>query len=281
MDEAAPAQDGVKPHPELWYLSINENASNTIVMLHGLGTSHREWMLVWPFLTSYHLLVVDMCGHSGSSGIRPATIPAQAEHVAALIQSKAHGGTAHVVGLSMGGFVTVELARTYPQVVRSAFATGAAPFSGIRMWAANHAQVLGVMNTAMHSVLLQRLSGWLDEMAWSAQGLTIPDQLRRDLKENNSSELIVEVFTSIADVQISGMEKVPVRALVVAGGKMDDVASTTLQGAALKAGCPDSKAVVVRAAFHPWNLQLPELFAQGILAWVEQRELPEEFETLA
>lgn len=280
MDETKTTLNSDAPHKQLWCLSLNESADETIVMLHGLGTSHREWMLVWPFLTSYHILAVDMCGHSASSHIRPATIPDQAEHVAALIKAKAHGGTAHVVGLSMGGFVTVELARTHPHVVRSAFATGAAPFSGFRMWAAKHPRVLGAMNTIMHTGLLQRLGAWLDEMAWSAQGLTVPEELRRDMAANHSSEVTVEVFTSLGHVQIDGMEKVAVRTLVVAGGRMDDVGATQLQGAALQAGCPESKAVVVKEAFHPWNLQLPELFAQGILAWVAQRELPNEFESL-
>ncbi|KAH7126115.1 Alpha/Beta hydrolase protein [Dactylonectria macrodidyma] len=280
MEQIAKVQPDDDTEPQLWSLSLNESATETIVLLHGLGTSHKEWMLVWPYLTAYHLLVVDLAGHSGSSSMRPTGVPAQVEHVAALIRSKAHGGTAHVVGLSMGGFVTVDLARTHPDMVRSAFATGAAPFTGIRMWAAKHPQVLGVMNTIMTSRILQGLASWLDEMAWSAQGLTVPEELKLDLTENKSSEITVEVFSSFADITLDEMEKVAARTLVVAGGRMDDVAATKLQGDALRIGCPESKAVVVKDAFHPWNLQLPELFAQGILCWVEQRELPKEFEEL-
>ncbi|KAH7136755.1 Alpha/Beta hydrolase protein [Dactylonectria estremocensis] len=272
--------DSDNADPQLWSLSLNGSATETIVLLHGLGTSHNEWRLVWPYLTAYHLLVVDLAGHSGSSSMRPTAIPAQVEHVAALIRSKARGGTAHVVGLSMGGFVAVELARTHPQLVRSAFATGAAPFTGIRMWAAKHPQVLGVMNTVMSSRILQGVASWLDEMAWSAQGLTVPEELKLDMKGNKSSEVTIEVFSSFVDIKLDGMEKVVARTLVVAGGRMDDVAATKSQGAALRIGCPESKAAVVKDAYHPWNLQLPELFAQGILCWVEQRELPKEFEEL-
>jgi hypothetical protein len=39
-------------------------------------------------------------------------------------------------------------------------------------------------------------------------------------------------------------------------------------------------AAVVREAVHAWNLQMPEVFAEGVRAWVEGRELPGEFEIL-
>jgi hypothetical protein len=37
---------------------------------------------------------------------------------------------------------------------------------------------------------------------------------------------------------------------------------------------------VVKGAVHAWNLQMPEVFAEGVRAWVEGRELPGEFEIL-
>ena len=43
---------------------------------------------------------------------------------------------------------------------------------------------------------------------------------------------------------------------------------------------PECKAFVVRDAVHLWDLQLPELFARGVRAWVDGSEMPTEFEVL-
>ena len=88
---------------DLWHLSLNEDAPDTIVLLHGLGTCHAEWTFVWPHLSAYHLLIPDLNGHSKSARVEPTTISGNAEAVARLIRSHARGGKAHIVGLSMGG----------------------------------------------------------------------------------------------------------------------------------------------------------------------------------
>jgi hypothetical protein len=40
------------------------------------------------------------------------------------------------------------------------------------------------------------------------------------------------------------------------------------------------KAYVVRKAVHGWDLQFPELFAEGIRAWVLDEDMPVEYEEL-
>lgn len=71
-----------------------------------------------------------------------------------------------------------------------------------------------------------------------------------------------------------------VRIAVVAGGKRDQVAQTREMGKVLASMNSECKAFVVRDAVHLWDLQLPELFAQGVRAWIEGIEMPEEFELL-
>jgi hypothetical protein len=71
------------------------------------------------------------------------------------------------------------------------------------------------------------------------------------------------------------------RVMLVAGGKSDDVQATRRAGQIIKEKCLGSRAFVVRNAVHAWDLQFPELFAQGVRAWVENvKELPKEFEEL-
>jgi hypothetical protein len=68
------------------------------------------------------------------------------------------------------------------------------------------------------------------------------------------------------------------RVMLVAGGKNDDVEATQTAGQMIKEKCPGSRAFVIKNAVHAWDLQFPELFAQGVRAWVEEvDELPAEF----
>jgi hypothetical protein len=64
------------------------------------------------------------------------------------------------------------------------------------------------------------------------------------------------------------------------GGRGDDVEGCRGVGRVLREGNPASRAVVVEEAFHGWDLQFPEVFARGVIAWVEGRELPAEYKVL-
>ena len=41
-----------------------------------------------------------------------------------------------------------------------------------------------------------------------------------------------------------------------------------------------SAAVLIKGAIHAWNLQFPELFAEGIRTWVEEKPPPQDFVNL-
>lgn len=41
-----------------------------------------------------------------------------------------------------------------------------------------------------------------------------------------------------------------------------------------------NRVVLVKGAVHAWDLQLPELFARAIIAWVEEKLLAEEITDL-
>jgi hypothetical protein len=104
------------------------------------------------------------------------------------------------------------------------------------------------------------------------------------MEKNGQYSLISDGFTSLLDfgkerfVEVGKKDK---RVLIVAGGKGDDVKGTKSMGMVLReSGSPLSKATVVRKAYHAWDLQFPELFAAGIRAWIEEKELPAQFEVL-
>lgn len=274
------------PSTSLTFFSLNDTQPTTIVLLHGASSCHLEFAHVIPLLPAYHLLIPDLPGHSGSRSIKPATADNAAMHVERLIRDHAHGGRAHVVGMSMGGQIAQRVATAAPSLVRSLFVSGASPFAGWARWfAVRPALVYGLFGLQVHWSA-DALYWWLSE----TYGVKRHEELRVEMRANTTRELIRDVFTSMlawGQEDVGGMR---VRALAVAGGKGDNVPEVAEMGRRLRERRgPDgeeawpqdgSGAVVVRNAIHAWDLQLPELFAKGIVAWVEGEDLPAEYERL-
>jgi pimeloyl-ACP methyl ester carboxylesterase len=275
--------------PQLFHLSLNEEREKTVILLHGLLSSHLEWAYVIPRLSEYHILVPDLCGHSQSKDIGPATVDHAADRVAELIQTRAHSQRAHVVGLSFGGFVALRLDLKYgaaPRggLVESLFITGAAPLRGVTAWLAARPGFIWITM----QMLLCYLPNAVYWYAASRAGLKRHDELLQEMRNNLGWELIEGVYSSILGITMDDVANLHARTLTVAGGQQDDLLATEEMGARLRERAMESEfqpdhrshAVMVRRAVHAWDLQLPELFADGIIAWIEQKPLPDGFEQL-
>ena len=121
-------------------------AGPPVLLLHGLGSSGRDWDLVAPALsTSYRLLVPDVRGH-GRSGkpAGPYSIELFARDIAELCDRRGLSAL-HVVGLSMGGMIAFQLAVDRPDLARSLVIINSGPDMVPRtlsMWLALKARVL-------------------------------------------------------------------------------------------------------------------------------------------
>ncbi|KAH6889419.1 Alpha/Beta hydrolase protein [Thelonectria olida] len=259
----------------------NADQDTSILFLHGGGGSHVEWKRVasQPSLAAYHLVLVDLPGHSASRDIGPFSLELAADEVQKVIQEHAHHGKAHVVGFSLGAFVTLFLTARHPDRVLSAFATGAYPYKGLFKWAMARPGVMWCLNS------IESLPG-VPAMTLRMQGIDGEEWLA-EIKSNKSWERSKAVMRDLSNFEMGHVQSVAdsgVRTCVVAGGKMDQVDAVKEMGVVLRGGGKKksvvNEAVVVRDAYHPWHLQFPGLFADGVAAWVKGDELPEEFEIL-
>jgi 3-oxoadipate enol-lactonase len=101
---------------------------NPLLLIHGLGSSTREWEpQVLEFSKAYQVIAIDLRGHGKSDKPQgPYTIPQFASDTAELL--KALGvGSAHVVGLSLGGGVGFQLAIDFPDLVRTLVIVNSGP----------------------------------------------------------------------------------------------------------------------------------------------------------
>jgi 3-oxoadipate enol-lactonase len=99
-----------------------------VLLLHGLGSTGRDWELVAPALAAdRRVLLPDVRGHGRSD--KPAGrygVPLFARDVAALCAAL-RLPPVHLVGLSMGGMIGFELAASRPDLVRSLVAINSGP----------------------------------------------------------------------------------------------------------------------------------------------------------
>jgi pimeloyl-ACP methyl ester carboxylesterase len=137
----------------------------TIVFLHG-GVGGWMWKPQTAQLKEeYHLLVPDLPEHGQSVNVTPLTLQNAAAQVAELIRARAHGGHAHVVGLSLGAQTTIELLSQSPELIDRAIASGPLmrPLPGI-----------GTTNLMAKMYWPFRNATWL--VKWNMKGLGVPDE---------------------------------------------------------------------------------------------------------
>ena len=115
---------------ELYVQASGDPAAPAIVFLHGGSISGRMWQPQVERLSEYYCLVPDLPEHARSAAIQPFTLQGAACEVAKLIQERIPNGRAHLVGLSVGGAVGLELLRTQPAVVHRAILSGTTPKLG-------------------------------------------------------------------------------------------------------------------------------------------------------
>lgn len=260
--------DGILPHS-----AYNSCGRATIVFVHGACSSRLEWDLVTPALSqSYHLLIPDLPGHGQSRNITPFSVEYSSRLLAKLIREKAIDGTAHVIGLSLGAHVGIDLASRYPQVVNSMFVSGFEVFPQLA------------------------LSPYLPYILWVMMRLEsfIPRPVVRWLMDGADIKRVdKDVCTLALCRQITNPLKTdrwpspwPARTLVVAAGKGGMIPSSDHPHDARKLVHignqlnSETMALTHPRMRHPWNRQAPLLFAEIARAWFEREELPNEFQRL-
>jgi pimeloyl-ACP methyl ester carboxylesterase len=121
--------DGVRLYYE------ETGTGDPLLFVHGLGSSSRDWAeQVAHFKDDYRVLRVDLRGHGRSErGEGPYHMAQFARDVAVVLRRR-DAVPAHVVGLSMGGMVTLQLGADAPRLTRSLVVVNSAADAELRTW---------------------------------------------------------------------------------------------------------------------------------------------------
>jgi pimeloyl-ACP methyl ester carboxylesterase len=270
---------------DLHFQEAGPDDAPTIVFLHGGGGAGWMWQPQVERLGGFHCLVPDLPEQGRSVAAGPFTIAGAADRVADLIRTRAHGGRAHVVGLSEGAQVTVALLASAPEIVDHAVVSSALvrPIRGARMMSP------GVVRWSYRlSVAPFRNVGWWARLNMK-RAAGVPDeyypQFRetfRELTESGFTNLMVENQRFRIP---PGLDRVTGPTLIVVGKR--EYAAMRGSALDLAAAIPGSRVMQVVhgrtlsvAEEHNWNLVAPDLFTQSVRAWITDQPLPAALEPL-
>jgi pimeloyl-ACP methyl ester carboxylesterase len=254
-------------------LNATPPTGETIVFLPGGGVSGWSWRAVAERLPDYRALLADLPGHGRTGGSGKFSIPAAAAEVARLIEERA-AGKAHVVGLSLGAQVALQLLATKAEVVRSAFLSGCST-----------QPIAGLGNYSILKALLS-LYAPFQNLPWlvraNARSGGVPKQYDGDFAADTRSltpSLLAGVIAANQNFRLpSGLQGVSVPTLVVIGERELGVVkrSATEIAGSLSA----ARAYELAGRRHNWPLSDPDLCAAAIRAFLRGLPLPPQFRRL-
>ena len=216
-----------------------------VVLLHGLSGSSRWWARnILPLSQRFRVYSVDLIGFGGSRGQR-FVLDETAEIIARWMEL-AGEERYHLVGHSMGGLVSAELASRYPQRLDRLVLVDAAALP------MGHSMLRSAVN----------LAGALRWMPLDFVPVLVKDALRAGpLTLLRASQAIHR-----ADIT-EDLRKIAARTLLVWGEH--DAMIPARRGEALHEALPGSEFVVIRGAGHNPMWDRAEAFNQIVMAFLE------------
>ncbi len=237
-----------------------------VVLLHGAGTSGWMWRrLVADLAGELHVLVVDLPGHGDSAGRPWVSLDDTVAAVAGLVGDRPPGGRAHVVGLSLGGYVATELAARHADLVASALVSGVnvLPFPRPRLMRVAGRLMAPVVTT---TPLLRA----------NARALGVPEEDFPGFAEAARAMApgtFLRVGAELMGYRVPGAAAGSTcRVLAVAGEREQELIRRSLP--VLSTAFPRGAARVVPGVGHAWNGEQPALFAEVVRAHVADTGLP-------
>ncbi|MEO8075684.1 MAG: alpha/beta hydrolase [Acidobacteriota bacterium] len=240
--------------------------SSTTVFIHGAGVGSWMWRGQLTAVPDLHCLVLDLPGHGQNHSMPWTSIPELAGQIADLIRDRTHGGRAHIVGLSLGAVIGLELVANHPDVVDRAMLTGllGTGIPGAGMFA-------GMTRALMPLARLRPM------ISMTARALKVPAEDRNSLANEVNrldGKLVAQVFLEVAAFRppsVLAQRTNPV--LILAGSREYQGILATVR--TLLALLPNGAGGLVPAGIHTWNWQFPDLFNRMLRDWLIDHRVPE------
>ncbi|MEJ2212335.1 MAG: alpha/beta fold hydrolase [Anaerolineae bacterium] len=246
-----------------------EGQGQPLALIHGLGSSARDWEYQVPFFArDYRVVALDVRGHGRSDKPPgPYSVPLFARDVAGLLEGI--GATpAHVCGISMGGMIAFQLAVDRPDLVRSLVVVNSVPDMVVR--------TLGQRLAVWQRMIIAPLLG-MKKMAEVLGGRLFPKLEQGELRaefvkrwEENDPRAYREALRAIVGWSVSDrLSDIECPALVVSGD--EDYTPLEVKAAYVNR-MPRAELVVIEDSRHGTPVDQPEAFNEAVAAFLRACE---------
>ncbi len=248
---------------------VEEGRGEPVLLLHGLGDSHDHWRLQRPGLAARHRVIIpDLRGFGASGRREPFTIRQHARDMLALLAALGIA-RAHVVGLSMGGAIAIEMALAAPQTVASLVLANTAPGFTLTSWERRRMAWLRVLVASLFGVgALARITG---RGFFPARG---QGRLRRRLirrASETSRWVYLATLRSLTRWNATPRLREIRAPTLVLGAEFD--MTTTAEKRRWAARIPDARVVELPASRHHSEQDSPERFNREVLDFLRSQAI--------
>lgn len=252
-----------------------KTAGGHVVFIHGFPLNRTMWEpQVDALRGSYHIVTPDMRGHGASEAANGAsTMERMADDVRALVEATG-SAPAVVVGLSMGGYVALQFARKYPELLRAlVLADTRAGADSDETRAGRFDMIQRVASEGPAAVAQAMLPKLLSQRA-AAEDAELVVKVRRMI-ETTSAAGIAAALAGMAERPDSTplLASIAAPVLVVVGA--EDAVTPPEEAERLAGAIPRAQLAVIDGAGHLSNLERPAEFSSALREFLSELSAPE------
>jgi pimeloyl-ACP methyl ester carboxylesterase len=249
----------------LYFQEIGAIGAQPILFLHPGLVSGWMWQEPAKEFADYHCLMPDLPGHGNSNQVEWISFQDTANQVTDILRERVPGKRAHVVGYSLGAYVTAHLLAAAPEMVDHAIICGAAarPLPGSAL----------VMNRLITRFIKSKfLWNGLARM-WGIPPEEHDAFIRIGLSVSQTS--YGRINDELANAQLpAGLEDANCPTLIVAGQKEPQVVVQSVGD--FVTALPNAQGYLAPQGDHYWGFSKPEMFVGMVQAWIKDKALPQE-----
>jgi pimeloyl-ACP methyl ester carboxylesterase len=225
------------------------------------------WTTQVNAMQDFHILNIDLPGNGKSNQREWVSLADTADEIAGIIRQKGRNQRAHVVGLSLGAYVTLTLMERHPGVVDSAFVSGATTRPIPNRWL--FLLQMRVLSLFLKSPLMLNLQ---------IKMLNLPAEVVPIYTQNFyalSRQSFLRFANEAVDFRLpTTLRTTSVRVLALAGSREAGLIKDSV--AQFADAIPHALAYLVPNVHHGWPGEAPDLCTRTVRSWITNAPLPPE-----
>lgn len=255
---------------DLFFKETGKENKESVVFIHGGGLSGWMWDKQLGGFTDYHCLVPDLPEHGKNRDVVPFTMETAAEQIIELIKDRAHNKKAHIIGISLGGQLVIQILGMAPEIVGHAVISGTV----VRKYWGN--------TTLKLMPLMDRITMPLGKIDFLLKKMMKNGKIPLEYFENYKKDINLNTYSCYKNIRNEnhafripeGLCEVKNPVLIAMGETEMKLVHESAED--LNRCLQNSQIFKAPGLYHCWNLESPYLFNKTVRAWLNNKKLPQE-----